>query len=59
MPETVVHLVRHGQVENPRRVLYGRLPGYHLSDVGRAMADRIAEHLAAADVTHVVSSPLE
>ena len=56
---TVVHLMRHGEVENPTGVLYGRLPGYHLSDLGRKMAERVAEHLATRDVTHVVASPLE
>ena len=43
---TVVHLLRHGEVHNPEGVLYGRLPGYRLSELGRAMAQRIAEHLA-------------
>ncbi|MGY5128925.1 histidine phosphatase family protein [Streptomyces nigrescens] len=56
---TVVHLVRHGEVHNPDGVLYGRRPGYHLSDLGRKMADRVAEHLAERDITHVVASPLE
>jgi broad specificity phosphatase PhoE len=56
---TVVHLVRHGEVDNPSGVLYGRLPGYHLSDLGRKMADRVAEHFAGRDITHVVASPLE
>lgn len=56
---TVVHLMRHGEVENPGGVLYGRLPGYHLSELGRKMADRVADHLADRDITHVVSSPLE
>lgn len=56
---TVVHLVRHGEVENPDGVLYGRLPGYHLSGLGREMADRVAGHLEGRDITHVVSSPLE
>ncbi|MDT3396107.1 histidine phosphatase family protein [Streptomyces sp. B1866] len=56
---TVVHLVRHGEVENPEGVLYGRLPGYHLSELGRRMADRVADHLAARDITYVVASPLE
>ena len=59
MPETVVHLVRHGQVENPRRVLYGRLPGYHLSSRGQAQADLLAGHFAGAPVAAVVASPLE
>jgi len=56
---TVVHLLRHGEVHNPEGVLYGRLPDYRLSDRGRRMAERIAEHLATADLAHVVSSPLE
>jgi broad specificity phosphatase PhoE len=54
-----VHLLRHGEVYNPSGVLYGRLPGYHLSDRGRAMAVRIAETVGGRDITHVVSSPLE
>nr|WP_166634336.1 histidine phosphatase family protein [Streptomyces sp. GC420] len=56
---TVVHLMRHGEVENPEGILYGQLPGYHLSELGRRMADRVAEHLAGRDIAHVVSSPLE
>ncbi|MFE9608280.1 histidine phosphatase family protein [Streptomyces sp. NPDC006012] len=56
---TVVHLMRHGEVANPDGVLYGRLPGYHLSELGRQMADRVAEHLAPRDVTYAVASPLE
>jgi broad specificity phosphatase PhoE len=59
VPETVVHLVRHGQVENPRRVLYGRLPGYHLSPRGRAQADLLAAHFAGTPLAAVVASPLE
>ena len=31
---TTVHVLRHGEVHNPRGVLYGRLPDYHLSDLG-------------------------
>jgi broad specificity phosphatase PhoE len=58
-PTTVVHLVRHGEVENPQRVLYGRLPGYHLSALGRRMAEVVAGSLAGHDVAVVVASPLE
>jgi broad specificity phosphatase PhoE len=59
VPETVIHLVRHGQVENPRRVLYGRLPGFHLSLRGRAQAELLARHFARAPVAAVLASPLE
>jgi broad specificity phosphatase PhoE len=58
-PRTVVHLVRHGQVHNPSGVLYGRLPGFHLSALGVAMAERVAEVLADRDVTYLASSPLD
>jgi broad specificity phosphatase PhoE len=56
---TVVHLLRHGQVDNPRRVLYGRMPGFHLSAEGLLMAKAVARHLAARDITAVFSSPME
>jgi len=56
---TTVHLLRHGEVFNPQQVLYGRLPGYHLSDLGRQMAERAAEFFAERDVVHLVSSPME
>ena len=39
---TIVHLLRHGEVENPAGIVYGRLPGYHLSANGRAMAEAAA-----------------
>jgi broad specificity phosphatase PhoE len=56
---TVIHLLRHGEVHNPEKILYGRLPGYHLSDLGLAMAERVTQYLRRRDVVHVVSSPLE
>lgn len=56
---TVVHLLRHGEVDNPRGILYGRLPGYHLSDLGREMAERAAAWFEQREVRRVVSSPLE
>ncbi len=56
---TVVHLLRHGEVDNPERILYGRLPGFHLSELGQRMAERVAGFFAGRDVVQVVSSPLE
>jgi broad specificity phosphatase PhoE len=57
--QTVVHLVRHGEVYNPDGVLYGRIPGFRLSAAGEAMAVQAAEALRGRDVTVVRSSPLE
>ena len=54
-----VHLLRHGEVANPRGVMYGRIPGFHLSEDGRLMAKAAADFLAGHDVTVLMSSPLE
>lgn len=56
---TTVHLLRHGEVENPTGILYGRMPGFHLSSLGTAMARRVAEVVSGHDITHLVASPLE
>jgi broad specificity phosphatase PhoE len=58
-PTTVVHMLRHGEVFNPEKVLYGRLPGYRLSELGVQMAKAGAESLHGHDVTYLVASPLE
>lgn len=59
MVETTIHLLRHGEVHNPTGVLYGRLPGYGLSERGRLMAERIATHVAGRDIITVIASPLQ
>jgi len=56
---TTVHVMRHGEVYNPTGILYGRLPGYHLSDRGRAQAQRVADAFADRDIVLVVASPLQ
>lgn len=56
---TTVHLLRHGEVHNPEKVLYGRLPGYVLSELGHLMAQRAGQALVRNDVAAVISSPLE
>ncbi|MFZ0834067.1 MAG: histidine phosphatase family protein [Mycobacterium sp.] len=56
---TTVHVMRHGEVHNPHKILYGRLEGYKLSDRGRAQADAVAESLKDNDIVLVVASPLQ
>jgi broad specificity phosphatase PhoE len=56
---TVVHVVRHGEVHNPAGILYGRLPGFRLSDAGRVQAKTVAQALSEADVAAVVASPMQ
>ena len=57
--QTTVHLLRHGEVHNPGGVLYGRRDGFHLSDLGNQMAQRIAESIGDRDIVHMRTSPLE
>lgn len=59
MSTTQVHLMRHGEVHNPGRVLYGRLPDFHLSERGHKMAERMGEYWADRDLAYLVCSPLE
>jgi broad specificity phosphatase PhoE len=56
---TVVHVMRHGEVFNPSKILYGRLPGFFLSPLGEEMAEVVAESLKTRDITYLGSSPLE
>ncbi|MDR1354664.1 MAG: histidine phosphatase family protein [Propionibacteriaceae bacterium] len=55
----LVHVCRHGEVYNPDGILYGRLPDFHLSANGRAMADRLGEYFADATLSMLRVSPLE
>lgn len=56
---TVVHLVRHGEVYNPDKILYGRLPGWHLSDRGRKQAAATAASFSGHDISYLACSPLQ
>jgi broad specificity phosphatase PhoE len=59
--DKLLHLVRHGEVHNPDRVLYGRIPGFRLSELGHRMAEAAALELAGSDrlVVRLLASPLE
>ncbi len=57
--ETIVHVLRHGEVHNPKGILYGRLPGFSLSVTGRAQAGAVARALSDHDIAVVIASPLQ
>lgn len=61
MPASRIHLVRHGEVLNPNRLLYGRLPEFGLTERGHRMAAMAAESFLKnqARVTRLMSSPLQ
>ena len=53
-------LVRHGEVENPEGIIYGRLPGFGLSRRGRGQIDAAADKLAArAPFDALYASPMQ
>jgi broad specificity phosphatase PhoE len=53
------YLIRHADVENPHKVLYGHLPGFHLSVLGRAQAAALGDRLRAAGIARIAHSPLD
>ncbi len=57
--KTIIHFVRHGEVENPRSVRYGRLPGFHLSAKGRAQVAKTSEFFVKRPIAAILTSPLE
>ena len=56
---TRVYLVRHADVENPKRVLYGHLPGFPLSERGRSQAVEVGKRLKDRGIGRILHSPLE
>jgi broad specificity phosphatase PhoE len=55
---TRIHLVRHGEVHNPERILYGRLPRFGLNDAGRRQAQAAARWLNGRPLAALFSSPM-
>jgi len=56
---TTLYLMRHGHVHNPKKILYGRLPGYYLSELGRQQAHSAGLWLQGKPITSIYSSPME
>lgn len=56
---STIHFLRHGEVFNPEKILYGRQPGWYLSERGQEMANTVAEWSKQFDVGAVLASPLQ
>jgi broad specificity phosphatase PhoE len=56
---STVHVIRHGEVENPQKILYGRQPGWRLSQRGQEMAEVLGEWSKAIDLGALHVSPLQ
>ena len=59
MPADLIHLGRHGEVCNPDHVLYGRIPGFGLSELGKLMAKESADSKIGHPITRLYASPLQ
>lgn len=55
---TTVWLVRHGQVHNPNKIIYGRLPRFRLSERGVEEARAAGRIMADMAINAAYSSPL-
>jgi len=55
---TTVYLVRHGNVHNPHKILYGRLPRFRLSQRGLEEARSAGRFLNGTNINAIYSSPL-
>lgn len=51
--------IRHGEVHNPKGVIYAGLDGYGLSETGRDQANAMAEALRGIPVAALYASPLD
>ncbi|HOS79349.1 MAG TPA: histidine phosphatase family protein [Anaerolineae bacterium] len=49
--------IRHGLVHNPDNLIYGRLPGFELSELGHRQAQAAAAALRATPLAALFSSP--
>ena len=58
MTRTRLYLIRHADVQNPNKVLYGHLDGFDLSPLGRLQATAVGDRLRDEDVRRIVHSPL-
>ena len=56
--KTTIYLVRHGEVHNPKDVIYGRMPGFPLSENGRRQAQALGKYLSSRAIAAIYTSPL-
>lgn len=56
--KTSIFFIRHGEVDNPNDVWYGRLPGFGLSENGKKQSAQTADFLRSKNISNIYSSPL-
>jgi broad specificity phosphatase PhoE len=55
---TRLYLIRHADVENPHKLLYGHLDGFQLSALGRLQSAAVGDRLRDEEIKRIVHSPL-
>lgn len=56
--KTYLYLIRHGEVENPKKIIYGDLPNFCLSKRGKLQLTKLAEFFKEVQLDEIYSSPL-
>ena len=56
--QTKMYLIRHGEVENPQGIIYGRFPNFGLSEKGKKEMEKTAEFLVDKKIDELYASPL-
>lgn len=58
MKRTVIYFMRHGEVHNPKRVLYARLPRFGISLPGKQAVKETVKTLKEKGISRIYRSPL-
>lgn len=56
---TTIYFIRHDEAENKDRVSYGRMPGFHLDESGKARAVLLGKYFSEKPIAVIFTSPLE
>ncbi len=57
--DTIIHFIRHAQVNNPEKIAYGRMAGFKLSESGKKEAAKVGEFFKNKKISCIYTSPLE
>lgn len=58
MAKTIIYFLRHGEVENPKKVIYGRLPGFNITKNAEARVAEVAQVFEKKGVDFLYVSPM-
>lgn len=58
MLTTTIYFLRHGEVFNPNKILYGRLAGFPLSGIGKIQIRKIAQSFENKRLGFIYTSPM-